>query len=626
VLVDCLYCDLLSTTWFWLFKRKTNFLTYYYRSKIFIVESGIISSSLNSLRLFLAPAQKRYGVWMLILLLTNSFLDVFGLAALVPIIMVAAEPGGIKGNKYFSAAYSLLGFQSERTFLVVLITALFVFFLLKNIFSTWSSNLQALFTAKIGLLLTNRQMTKYLNFPFWYFNDIGHAELTNSAINIPVGYVNGILRPLLILLSEIAVVIVIIVGIILYKPLLIILLLIILAPTTWLIYRGLRSRSLAIGNRLNELYPFAAGKMHDLFIGNTELKLANKVQHFREEITSSQEEIQYLSAESYLYSLIPIKVIELVAILGVVTIFIYSLFSKDGSSELISLIGLFAAAAYRLMPSVNRMLTAVVQMKQNQYTITNLTAYQEAQYNEAPNPNQLPLTFQNKITFENVGFTFPKETRPALEGISFQINKGEKIGFVGSSGSGKTTLMNLLLRFYIEQKGVISVDDQPLTSQYLRAWYDIVGYVKQDTFLMEASIRDNITLNDKVVDEERLTYALNQASLRSFIDGLPDGDNTLIGERGSKLSGGQRQRLGIARALYKRTQVLVFDEATSALDNQTEREVNEAINSLSSTDITILIIAHRITTLRECDRIYELNSGRLIGEHQYEDLVKQTFE
>ena len=186
--------------------------------------------------------------------------------------------------------------------------------------------------------------------------------------------------------------------------------------------------------------------------------------------------------------------------------------------------------------------------------------------------------------------------------------------------------MNVLLRFYTEQQGAIFIDDQPLTPQHLHAWHNIVGYVKQDTFLMEASIQDNITLGDLEVDSERMRYAIEQASLQSFISGLPEGTDTLIGERGSKLSGGQRQRIGIARALYKQTEVLVLDEATSALDNETEREVNEAINKLSHTAITILIIAHRITTLRECDRIYELSNGEITAEHQYEDLVRKIVE
>ena len=190
-----------------------------------------------------------------------------------------------------------------------------------------------------------------------------------------------------------------------------------------------------------------------------------------------------------------------------------------------------------------------------------------------------------------------------------------------SSGSGKTTLMNLLLRFYSQQGGDIKVDGIPLTAEYTEAWHRLVGYVKQDTFLMESSLRDNIALGEEHPDEQRLAYALEQASLADFVKSLPLGLDTLAGERGAKLSGGQRQRIGIARAMYKQTQILVMDEATSALDNQTEREVNEAINKLSGTDITILIIAHRITTLRQCDRIYELKNGRIAAVYTYDELI-----
>ena len=505
-----------------------------------------------------------------------------------------------------------------------MIISLFVFFLLKNLFSIWVSYHQTRFTAEVSLSLIERQMTKYLNLPFWYFNDLGSATISNYVAGIPGNYVMGILRPLILFLSEIAVVAIIVVGIILFKPLLLLVLALVLVPAALLTYRALRNRSLAIGTRINELRPIVAGKMFDLFIGYAELKLANKLQQFRGRIASMQREIQELDAEAYLYGQLPIKVIELVAILGVVTIFLYALYFANGSAGLIGLIGLFAAAAYRLMPSVNRMLTALMQIKQYQYTIYHLSTYEEPQFNEAPHPHQIPLTFNESIDFKDIAFTFPKNSQPALNAITLHIRKGEKIGFIGSSGSGKTTLMNVLLRFYTEQQGSICIDEQPLTPQNLQAWYKLVGYVKQDTFLMEASIKDNITLNDPDADAQRLAYAIEQASLQSFVDSLPEGMNTFIGERGSKLSGGQRQRIGIARALYKQMEVLVLDEATSALDNETEREVNEAINKLTHTDITILIIAHRITTLRECDRIYELSKGRLIAEHQYEDIVKSV--
>nr|WP_246398951.1 ATP-binding cassette domain-containing protein [Hymenobacter luteus] len=231
------------------------------------------------------------------------------------------------------------------------------------------------------------------------------------------------------------------------------------------------------------------------------------------------------------------------------------------------------------------------------------------------------IRFQQRVEFDNITFAFPGSDKPVLRNISFTINKGEKIGFIGSSGSGKTTLMNLLLRFYTQQSGEIRVDGVPLRLENTEAWHQLVGYVKQDTFLMQASLRDNITLGESDPDPQRLQYALEQASLADFVESLPQGLDTVSGERGARLSGGQRQRIGVARAMYKQTQILVMDEATSALDTQTEKEVTEAINKLSATDITILIIAHRITTLRQCDRIYELKDGQIVAVHTYEDLI-----
>ncbi|WP_345075178.1 ABC transporter ATP-binding protein, partial [Hymenobacter fastidiosus] len=564
------------------------------------MSKGIIGYSIDSIGYYLSRAQKQRVVVLFALLLLSSFLDVLGLASLVPIMIVAGEPGGIHKNKYFERLFTWLPFESDKSFLLFLILGIFVFFLLKNVFSVWINSVQAKFTAEIGLQVVASQLDKYLRFPYWHFNDYGSANLVNSSLQVPSTYVNMIIRPLFVFFSELAMVAVIVVGIVLYQPLLLLVLALVLVPTTYGMYYVLRTRSQYIGQRINELSPISMTTVTDLFTGFVELKLADKQPRFRDQLLANQREIRRLDAESYMYSLIPIRVIELVAVLGVVTIFLYSLFLAANSASIVTLVGLFAAAAYRLMPSVNRMLMAMVQMKQTRYSIENLQAFRTPEYDEQIPEQQLPLAFEQSLTLEHVSFAFPKEERRVLEDISLTISKGEKIGFIGSSGSGKTTLMNVLLRFYTEQQGRILVDGEPLTGQHLKAWHSIIGYVKQDTFLMQASIKDNITLGDAQVDEQRLRYSIEQASLLEFIDSLPLGLDTLVGERGSKLSGGQRQRIGIARALYKRTQILMLDEATSALDNETEREVNEAINKLAQTDITILIIAHRITTLREC--------------------------
>ncbi len=184
--------------------------------------------------------------------------------------------------------------------------------------------------------------------------------------------------------------------------------------------------------------------------------------------------------------------------------------------------------------------------------------------------------------------------------------------------------MNILLRFHEEQQGHISIDDTIINKENTSSWRGMMGYVKQDIFLLDASIRDNITFGDDPVDENRLNQAIRFASLEQLVKSLPDGANTIIGERGSRISGGQRQRISIARSLYRNASILIFDEATSALDNQTEQEVSEAIDSLSEVDKTIFIIAHRITTLKNCDRIYELTDGEITGVYKYQELLEKV--
>jgi ABC-type multidrug transport system fused ATPase/permease subunit len=288
------------------------------------------------------------------------------------------------------------------------------------------------------------------------------------------------------------------------------------------------------------------------------------------------------------------------------------------------LVGAFAAAAYRLMPSMSRLLNSFMYINNNQKAISNLDAYADLLRDENINAGNVPVSFNHSIAFKHLSFSFPNTDKQIFKDLDFEVKKGEKIGFIGSSGSGKTTLMNLLLRFYKEDGGAILVDGEPLRSEHIRNWRRHIGYVKQDIFLLDGTIRENITLGENEVDEKLLARVIEQSSLTKLIKSLPDGVNSLIGEKGSNLSGGQRQRIGIARSLYRNAELLIFDEATSALDSVTENEVTESIDALSESNKTILIIAHRITTLRNCDRIYELKNGTIGGVHSYKELISKV--
>ncbi|WP_066834339.1 ABC transporter ATP-binding protein [Rufibacter ruber] len=586
---------------------------------------NVIVSSFKSLREHLDEQSKRRGILVLCLIFISSILDVFGLASLIPVILAASKPGFIHTNKYFNYFYESLGFTNEKNFLVFLISAVFVFFLVKNLFSLWIYYKQAKFTASVGLKLNDKQFTKYYSLPFWEFNHVGSSKIMSHVNQAPNAFVTGILQPLIVFISETTMVAIIVIGIAVYQPSLFVILAIVLGPSTYLIFRYLKNRSSVIGYQLEQMRIVDYSVLNDSFMGYVELKLANKQAFFQNKYIQNQAQTQKLKADFYLYNLIPAKAIETIAVLGVVTIFLFSLFFSNDPAQLITLIGLFAAAAYRLMPSINKILSALMSMRNSQYTIDILNLFsEEAKENHAKIKNQLgTLHFASTIEFKNITFYFPKAESPALKNISLQVNKGDKIGLIGTSGSGKTTLMNVLLRFYIEQEGEIVVDGHKLQYNNINAWRDLIGYVKQDIFVMNSSLKDNITLGDKAPDLKRIQQAVELASLGEFVKSLPEGIETKLGEKGSRLSGGQRQRIGIARALYKNSEILVLDEATSALDNETEREVTEAIYNLSSTDITMFIIAHRITTLKDCNKIYELKNGEIIKEHIYADLISK---
>ena len=586
-----------------------------------MLKQNILAEALSSILGYLTPAEKKRASLMFLLQIFTSFLDVFGLASLIPVVTLASHPGSIREHRWVAFLYDNGGFQSEASFFTVAVLIIFAFFLIKNLFISWINYMQVRFTATVALKIMDSQFVKYTGLPFWKFQEIGTSKVVNEVLTVPNAYLNGIIRQVFVLLSEIFIVVIVVLGILFYQPLLFVILSITLVPSALLTYRVLRNHSQELGNQRNLQAPKAYGIVSDTFSGYVELKLANKLPLFRKRINENQRLMQALDAKGYIYSLLPLRIIEMVSILAICTIVIYSLLFADDKTNLITIVGLFAAAAYKLMPSVNRVLASMVTMKQHLYTLEALGAYKEPEWQNHLVPQESIVRFEHEVEFKNISFTFPNSITPVVQRVSFAVKKGEKIGLIGSSGSGKTTLMNILLRFYNQQTGEIKVDGVPLKLENIQAWHQLIGYVKQDTFLMRASLRDNITLGDANPDPQRLQYALEQSSLAEFVGTLPEGLETVAGERGTSLSGGQRQRIGIARAMYKQTQILVMDEATSALDTQTEREVSEAISKLSTTDITVFIIAHRITTLRQCDRIYELKDGQITAIHTYDELI-----
>jgi len=325
---------------------------------------------------------------------------------------------------------------------------------------------------------------------------------------------------------------------------------------------------------------------------------------------------------------IPRLLIEMVVIIGFLVIVLILLSAEQKPADIITVLGLFGMASLRLMPSLNRFLTSATELRRSAAYISQI--YEAFTTIEAPSfiSNNLqqvvPISFKNKVELKNVSYTYPAAEYPALTDINLSILKGQLIGFVGSSGAGKSTLMDILLGLLPPSSGQFLIDGKSVI-EHVDEWQANIGYVPQKIFLMDDSLRRNIAfgVEDNEIDDTRISNSIRQAKLHDFVESLPDGLATKVGEHGTRLSGGQRQRIAIARALYFGPEVLIFDEATSALDNITEHEIHTALESLA-VEKTILIVAHRLSTVRKCDQLVFMMDGRIKEIGTYHELTEHN--
>jgi len=386
-----------------------------------------------------------------------------------------------------------------------------------------------------------------------------------------------------------------------------------------LVFVWLRPRTREVSNGLQH-YTVGFWKNTNQFLQGIKTVLVHgKSRHFMDRALEHSARIGDFSSKIPIYSNGPRYLIEPVAFGGLMAVVVFLALRGRSFSDILPNLTVMAFAGYRLLPALQLLYAQVVTIAANNYTLKQL----EEEILEIEKlvpaaviaPAGKPLAFQKKLRLENITFQYASATAPVLINFSVEISKNESVGIAGSSGSGKSTLVDLILGLHQPQSGVIRVDEEPLTGKNLDAWRRLIGYVPQDIYLLDDTIEANIAfgIDPKQVDAAALREAALGAQIWDFIEkDLPQGMQTSVGERGVRLSGGQRQRIGLARALYHRPQVLILDEATSALDHQTELAVMETIHRLQGT-LTIITIAHRLSTLERCDRVIRLDKGKIVS-------------
>ena len=532
----------------------------------------------------LPAAFRRRGLRIAATLVLRAVLNLAGLAALLPVLTLVLDPAGFEGDGPLATVYVWSGVASPRTFALAVCGAVVGFIVLKCGVNFLLARAERRYIYDLYRTLSRRLYIAYHDRGLAFINNSNSSVLARNVNVVCLAFAAGVLRPAAAMIAEAMLFVLLFASLALYTPLAALLSVVIFLPAVWLYYALVR-------NRIN-----ADIELSDAFPG-----MLRAFDRTMDEVVRTRSREADIGQLPQLFTEIGLAVG--MALLAAVSF-------GGGQSQL--LFGVFAVAALRLMPSVRGIMSGWATIRYNRYTIPIL---REAALHEPASAHpevttRETLPFEREISVRNLSFSFTEESRELFHGLTLTIRKGERIGIRGASGAGKTTLFNLLLGLYEPTSGEIAVDGTPLTAANRRAWQNRIGYVSQRLFLTDGTFAANVApgVPDAEIDRRRVTEALEAAQLGEFIASLPLGIDTPVGECGSRLSGGQRQRIGIARALYRRADVLFFDEATSALDSRTEGEINRSIAAIAARNpgLTLLVIAHRETSLEYCDRIITL--------------------
>lgn len=470
--------------------------------------------------------------------------------------------------------------------------------------------------------LSLEKYNSYLNKPYAFHSNNNTAILLRNFTQMPFDLIQYLILPFIAIINESFILLLITTAITIYDPLLFWSLVIFVAPFLF-IYSTIYKKKLKEISTIRDkesayLYKLGLQSMEAF----REIVVFNKLEYFKPIYKKTVNRFTKSISEAYTINSFSPKFVETVAVLAIFSIFISGYFFNKNLSELAQFLIIFAIAAFRIIPSLNKIILYSNYIKSSFFIFDHFNIFDDEVEPNHSKKNHLEKTediqFNKQLELKNVSFAFENKTDTVLKNLNLNIKKGETIGIIGTSGSGKSTLLNILLRLHEEQTGGIFIDGKKIDKSSLAAWYKLVSYVPQNITLLDASITENIAFGipTKEIDTILLNKVIQQAQLESFINQLSEGVNTQIGEKGIKISGGQRQRIGIARALYHGGKILIFDEATSSLDMETEEMLTEAINNISHKELTIIIVAHRIQTLKYCDVIYKLEKGEIISNQQ----------
>lgn len=584
-------------------------------------------SPLSRLLALLPRTERRSLALLLVAAVVSALLETAGVASILPFMALAMQPESIAQRPWLGTAARWFGLEGTANIMVALGIATIAAMAIANAASAANLWYQQRTLSRLRERLSVELFSGYMSLPYAFHVDRDAASLSKvTVLDVDIA-VNGFLAPIVQAVSR-GIVGVLLLGLVVaVNPAAALGAVVVLGGAYWGVYRTVRSAQSRLGARFNRANEQRNRAMLEGLGGIKELRVLGRERLAIEAFEHSAREHANVTTYSNLMGQVPRYLLEGIAFGGIIALTV-ALFARGDATQAVPTLALYALAGYRLMPVLQQVYSAALSIRYSSPSVSvledDLSEVRRQQGDVASRVDVEPRAWRmnDRLAFHDVTFAYPSSPAPVIRGVSFEIRRRQSIGFVGRTGAGKSTVADLLLGLFPATGGRITVDGEPLTPENVRAWRRNVGYVPQSVFLANGTIAENIAFGvpRHRIDMAQVRRAAIAAQALEFIERLPAGFDTVVGERGVKLSGGQRQRLGIARALYVDPEVLVLDEATSALDGMTEEAVMQAIASLRA-DRTVIVIAHRMRTVEACDRVMVFDQGRVVADGAPDELM-----
>ena len=571
----------------------------------------------------LTPRDRKQFFYLLILHFVMAIMDVLGVASILSFMALVANPGIVESNYVLSSIYNWMNFNSQDSFLLFSGFVVFFILLLSLSVKAFHGYMHFKYVLMWEASVSSVMIKQYLQQPYAWFLKRNSAELAKSVLSEVNAVVFGCILPVVYIISHGLATLAIVFFLYFFDPELTLVVTVTLSATFLFLYQITRNPLFRLGKERVSANQERFVSVSEAFGAIKEIKISALETLYLTRFKAAARVFADNTATSQVIGQLPRYGLEALGFGGIILMIVYLLGQSGGLATTLPIISLYALAGYRLMPAIQSIYGSVTQLRFTQPALTALHAeIVSSQIKHYQNAKVNKIKFKDKITLSTVRFNYFDEQKSSLTDINLDIKAKSRVGIVGATGSGKSTLVDIILGLLEPNQGSLLVDNQLISKQNLRQWQKSLGYVPQEIYLSDSSVAENIAfgVEAKEIDQGKLIKAASMANINDFISNeLPDGYATNVGERGARLSGGERQRIGIARALYRQPELLILDEATSALDVITEAEVIDSIHKMKR-ETTVILIAHRLSTVRDCDIIYLLEKGKIIDRGSFKEL------